>query len=217
MAGAGVVVADRAEVGAEGVEHAGHGLRDLVALPGWPDPIGQQRQGSADRGVQGAGGHHRTGGDAGERDQEDYQGGYYRCEDAVVGGSETAQDEQQDGNQGDVGEDRVGPQVKQAGCQEDSDEGADQAQDAAAEGGGEIRAEDDRDGHGNPIGALHTEAAAQGVADGDADGQANGVAAGGGFQVQVGAQTGQGFAEAENPWRVGLLRGRFVMGFGHRV
>ena len=70
-----VGVAHRLEIGAVCVQQARQGFGHLGALPGGPDAVRGERDGSADHGEQGAGRDELGGRHSGAGEEQDHQGG----------------------------------------------------------------------------------------------------------------------------------------------
>src|ERR1019366_1193280 len=147
QAGVQVGVAHGLEIGAVRVQQARQRFGHLGAFPGGPDAVRGQRDRSAYHREQRSRRHQIGGRHADAGEQQHHQRGQRGHHYAVIRRTGPAHQEHEDGDeerqQGGGGRDGV----EQRGGERESGERADQAQDATAEGGGEIGLEHDGYGH----------------------------------------------------------------------
>ncbi len=201
----GVDIGDGAEIVLIGRDQISEHRAGLRLFPGGPQPVSGKRQSAAERCVEGTGRDygvrvHSAHGD--EEDDERAQGG---DEDAVIRGANPAQEKREYGDEGDVARDSGVEEMKERGGEEQAREGSRDAQNAAAESGGEIGLQDDGDRHGKPVGALEVEAEPEGIACGDAEREANRMAEHGGLEREIGIEARAPAGEAQLPGLAGLV------------
>ena len=97
--------------------------------------------------------------------------------------------------------------MEEDGGQQQADDCSGDAQQAASEGGGEFRFEDEDDGHGEPVGAAPVDGARQSIAKSDKEHEAKRMTEGGRVEIEIGAEGGESSAEAEPPGLTGFLLG----------
>src|SRR6185312_1732061 len=146
----------------------------------------------------------------GFRDQEYNQPADNQTEDAVIGRANPTQKKGEHSNQQHLSEWGVGQNKEQNRGQDKAGIGSQQAKRAAAQGGGEIRLQNDRDGHGQPIRTLPADAPANRIRDSNTYGQANGMPEYRRTQIEARSQGGQPAGKLELPGRSEFMPGELL-------